>query len=208
VRACGVGLRLAKTACREGIATIWITGERRLPLLSPSPACKLSRSSPGTASNMNLAIVRPARLSDCSELEGIQVRTSLMWPDFRRRMMDDPNWIAAPVDAIRTGRVLVVESRGETAGFAVLSRRADGDVEIDQYFLCPGHWGSEASAALFDGIAERMAQDGAWTIWATTTRAAAAFYEANGFVEDRKAPSRDEDEVRLQRRLHAFVGSA
>ncbi len=153
---------------------------------------------------MSTAHVRPARLSDCTDLEGIQVRTSLMWPDFRRRLMDDPDWLGRPVEAVRKGEVLVLESGGETIGFGAIARRPDGDQEIKHLFICPGHWGAESNQVLIRALISRASAEGAWSVWIKTSRGAAAFYEASGF-----SVTEDLDtDVRMQCRIHAVVGAA
>ena len=37
--------------------------------------------------------IRPASLSERDSLSDIKVRVALMWPDFRRRLLDDPELI-------------------------------------------------------------------------------------------------------------------
>lgn len=150
------------------------------------------------------AFVRPARLSDRSDLEGIQVRTSLMWPDFRRRLMDDPTWLDGPVEAVRRGEALVLECGGEAIGFAALARRPDGDQEISCLFICPGHWGAPSNSVLIDALVERATREGAWSIWIETSREAAIFYESNGF----SIAAGSNGTVRMRRPIHAVVGAA
>lgn len=153
---------------------------------------------------MPTAYVRPARLSDCNDLEGIQVRTSLMWPDFRRRLMDDPDWLDRPVEAVRKGEVLVLECAGEAIGFAALKRLSDGDQEISHLFICPGHWGAASNRVLIEALIARAAREGAWSVWIETTREAAVFYESNGF----SVTAGSDGTVRMQRPIHAVVGAA
>ena len=150
------------------------------------------------------AHVRPARLSDHSDLEGIQVRTSLMWPDFRRRLMDDPSWLDRPLEAVRKGEALVLECGGEAIGFAALKRRTDGDQEISYLFICPGHWGAASNRVLIDALVERATREGAWSVWIETSREAAIFYESNGF----SVTTGSDGVVRMQRPIHAVVGAA
>ncbi len=127
-----------------------------------------------------------------------------MWPDFRRRLMDDPEWLDRPVDAVRKGEALVLECRGEPVGFAALTRRPDGDHEISYLFICPGHWGPEATRVLIEALVARATREGAWSVWTETSREAAVFYESNGFTITQGSDGM----VTMRRPIHAVVGAA
>jgi len=105
---------------------------------------------------------------------------------------------------VRKGEVLVLERRGEAIGFAALTRRADGDHEINHLFICPGHWGAASNRVLIEALVDRAAREGAWSIWIETSREAAVFYESNGFA----VASGDGGTVRMKRPIHAVVGAA
>ena len=151
--------------------------------------------------------VRPARLADLRELSAIKVRTSLMWPSFRRPLLDDPEWITVPAEAVAEGRTLVIEARGETAGFATLESRSDGDVEVHNIFVDPGHWGSTTPRDLIEALVAAAATRGAWAIWMVVPADTRAFYEASGFfADDSAAPG--PDMLRLRRAIRSGVGRA
>ena len=98
------------------------------------------------------ASIRAASLSDLRELSAIKMRTSLMWPPYRQTLLENPEWIMVPAEAVVEGRTLVIEARGETAGFATLEPRADGDCEVHNIFVDPGHWGSETPRLLIETL--------------------------------------------------------
>jgi GNAT superfamily N-acetyltransferase len=125
-------------------------------------------------------IIRTASLSERQSLTDIQVRVSLMWPDYRRRLFDDPQWIGVDEQRINEGRVLVIEERGEAAGFLTVEQREDGDAEL-RLFVDPNHWGSDVPRLLVKAAADFARDDGADHLWVVTTEAAVAFYESFDF---------------------------
>lgn len=151
--------------------------------------------------------VRPARLADITELSAIKIRTSLMWPAFRQTLLDDPEWIVISADAVAEGRTLVIEARGETAGFGILDPRADGDCEFRDIFVDPGHWGSPAPRRLIEALVDMAAARGAWSIWVITSPDARDFYLASGF-EPVEGESPAGETLRLRRDIRASVGHA
>lgn len=151
--------------------------------------------------------VRPAQVGDLRELSAIKVRTSLMWPSLRRPLLDNPEWIVIPAEAVAEGRTLVIEARGETAGFATLEPRADGDVEVHNIFVDPGHWGSTTPRDLVEALVAAAAARDAWAIWMVVPSDMRDFYEGSGFLED-DAASAGGDMLRLRRIIRSGVGRA
>jgi GNAT superfamily N-acetyltransferase len=143
-----------------------------------------------------------------AELSAIKFRTSLMWPAFRQTLLDDPAWIVIPADSIVDGRALVIEARGEIAGFAILEPRGDGDCEFHDIFVDPGHWGSPAPRRLIEAVVAMAAARGAWTVWAVTSPEAAAFYEASGFETEVAAAPLSGPALRLRRDIRSGFGRA
>lgn len=152
--------------------------------------------------------VRPARLADITELSAIKIRTSLMWPPFRQTLMDDPEWIEIPTQAIADGRTLVIEARGETAGFATLEHRPDGDCEFHNIFVDPGHWGSPTPRRLIDALVDLATARGAWAVWAVVSADSRVFYEASGFEAVDMGSAQPGADMRLRREIRSGVGRA
>lgn len=152
-------------------------------------------------------IVRTASLSERESLNDIQVRVSLMWPDYRRRLFDDPDWIGVDEQHIHEGRVLVIESRGEAAGFLTVHAREDGDAEI-RLFVDPGHWGSNIPHLLVEAAADFARDDGADHLWVVTTEAGVAFYEGFNFERAGQEITAHGPHVSLLRPLGDTIGNA
>ncbi len=158
---------------------------------------------------MQSNIVRPANLAEREELQDIQVRVSLMWPEFRRRLLDNPDWIGVDEEHITEGRVLVLESHGQTAGFITVTPRTDGDAEISPMFLDPGHWGSaDLPRVLFDAAASFAAEQGARALFVQTTESAVFFYENHRFVRAGENVTDDGPAITMRRNLTDTVGRA
>lgn len=153
-------------------------------------------------------IIRPASLAERQALQDIQVRVSLMWPDFRRQLFEDPHWIGIDEQHIAEGRVLVIEARGETAGFLVVRPRADGDAEIRNIFVDPGHWGSDTPRLLVEAAADFARDEGADHLWIVTTEAAVAFYEGFSFERAGHEETLYGARVSLLRSLSDTIGNA
>jgi GNAT superfamily N-acetyltransferase len=152
-------------------------------------------------------IVRTASLAERQSLNDIQVRVSLMWPDYRRRLLDDPHWIGVDEQRINEGRVLVVEARGEAAGFLTVHPREDGDAEI-HLFVDPSHWGSDMPRLLVEAAADLAREDGADHLWVVTTEAAVAFYESFDFERAGQEQTKHGPHICLLRPLGDTIGNA
>lgn len=153
-------------------------------------------------------IIRPASLHESQDLRDIKVRVSLMWPDYRRLLLDDPDWTHIDERGIAEGRVLVIEAQGETVGFCTVQPRADGDSEVHSYFVDPGHWGGEAPRRLMDAAAAFAKSEGSDHLWASTTESAVFFYESLGFERMEDVDGEFDGRVCLLRPLYDTVGNA
>ncbi|MEZ5938862.1 MAG: GNAT family N-acetyltransferase [Hyphomonadaceae bacterium] len=112
----------------------------------------------------------------------IQVRTSLMWPDYRQPLLEDPSWLDLPPRLFKENRILVVEEHGEPAGFAVVTPREDGDAQLERLMVCPGHWGNDAVSRLFEASITKARTEGAWVLHTDALESAREFYETFSFV--------------------------
>lgn len=153
-------------------------------------------------------IIRPASLHESQDLRDIKVRVSLMWPDYRRLLLDDPDWTRIDERGIAEGRVLVIEAQGETVGFCTLHPGDAGDIDILSYFVDPGQWGSDPPRLLLDAAAAYARREGADHLWVTTTEAAVGFYESMGFERAGDVDTQYGKRTRLLRPLYDTVGNA
>ena len=79
--------------------------------------------------------IRPALISERSELEDLQLRASLNNPGDRDAILAHPDAIELPLQQIAGGRVFVSEQNGAIVGFAAVEPRADGESELDALFV-------------------------------------------------------------------------
>jgi ribosomal protein S18 acetylase RimI-like enzyme len=82
--------------------------------------------------------IRPALISERSELEDLQRRASLNNAGDRDAILAHPDAIELPLQQIAAGRVFVSEQNGAMVGFAAVEPRADGESELDALFVDPG----------------------------------------------------------------------
>jgi GNAT superfamily N-acetyltransferase len=157
---------------------------------------------------MQSPIIRPAQLDERDDLHGIQVRVSLMWPDYRQRLLDDPHWIGVDEAHINEGRVLVLEAQGEPTGFAVVRPRDDGDADLRSYFIDPGTWGGEMPRLLMEAAVAHARANGAMHLWAYTTEDAATFYRNLGFERAGEVYTPQGPRIAMRRNLIGTIGNA
>ena len=135
-------------------------------------------------------LLRLAEVSERHQLEALQRRASLAWPEDRAALLEHPDAIDLPVQQIADGRTWVAERAGDIVGFAVVLPRDDGDVGLDGLFVEPTAWGSGIGRILI-GQAERVARDaGASSLRVVANPRAAGFYEACGFTRVGEEPTR------------------
>lgn len=132
---------------------------------------------------MTVAIsIRPATIAERAALEALQWRASLMWEEDRDALLAHPDAIELPAEQIRDGRVIVAETNGAIAGFAVVVPRQDGHAELDGLFVDPGQWRVGIGTRLVQEVAAVAAANDAAFVYVIGNRRAAGFYHACGFV--------------------------
>jgi predicted N-acetyltransferase YhbS len=134
--------------------------------------------------------IRPAQLSEREELEGLQRRSSMHHPMYRRQLAAHPDAIELPAGQIRAGLVRVAEQDGAIVGFAVLLDRHGETCELDGLFVEPARMRAGVGRRLVDD-AKRIARErGATRIDVVANPQAAAFYKAVGFIAVGEAQTR------------------
>lgn len=81
--------------------------------------------------------VRPARVSERTELIALQWRASLGNIGDREALLANPDAIELPAEQITSGDVFVAELDTVLVGFAALRLRADDDIDLDALFVEP-----------------------------------------------------------------------
>jgi GNAT superfamily N-acetyltransferase len=126
--------------------------------------------------------LRPARPDEARALEGMQLRASLEWEDYREQLSANPGVVRLPDEHLALAEV--AELDGRLAGFSVLlpPESAGGDAELDGLFVEPQAWGRGVGRALLEAAADRAGGLGAGGLHVVANPRAVGFYAACGFV--------------------------
>jgi GNAT superfamily N-acetyltransferase len=120
--------------------------------------------------------LRRARPEEHDELEQLQTHASLELPEYRDRLLADPDAAHLPPAQIANGQVIVAEYRGQIAGFAAV---VGG--ELDGLFVEPDLWGRGIGRALINA-ATKEARSKGLALSAIANPSARRFYESCGFT--------------------------
>jgi len=145
--------------------------------------------------------IRDAHESEVELLEGLQLRASLVWEEYRDDLLAHPDAIELPPGQVQDGRVRVAVARGRITGFSVALPGAGGVTELDGLFVDPDlqHGGIGRSLVVDVIAAARARGDGRVDV---TAGPAVGFYERIGFVVGEPVPTR----FGPARRLHLDLG--
>jgi GNAT superfamily N-acetyltransferase len=130
---------------------------------------------------MDHPFIRPAVLSERSELERLQRRASLAIAEYRDALLAHPDAIEVPLDQIVSGAVLVAEWNGTIVGFASVEPRKDGDSELDALFVEPKMQRRGIGRSLIVRCTEVARARGSAALCVLGNPHARQFYEACGF---------------------------
>jgi GNAT superfamily N-acetyltransferase len=150
---------------------------------------------------MSTVTVRPALHSEQEALEDIMRRASLANDGDREALLLHPEVIALPLDQLEAGLVFAAELDGETAGFAALLDRDDGEIELDGLFTEPDRWRRGVGRALIQHCAAFARARGATTLHVIANFEARGFYERCGFVETGPFETQFGPALRMELRL-------
>jgi GNAT superfamily N-acetyltransferase len=120
--------------------------------------------------------LRRARPEEHDELEQLQTHASLELPEYRDRLLADPDAAHLPPAQIANGQVIVAEYRGQIAGFAAV---VGG--ELDGLFVEPDLWGRGIGRALINA-ATKEARSKGLALSVIANPSARRFYESCGFT--------------------------
>lgn len=144
------------------------------------------------ADSLSLTL-RPADPDEHPELEELQRRASLELPEYRERLLANPDAIHLPPAQIANGQVIVAELDGAIAGFAAV---VGG--ELDGLFVEPDLWGCGIGTALVEA-ATHEARLGGMTLKVTAGPSARLFYESCGFSVEGEEQTRFGPALRMSR---------
>jgi GNAT superfamily N-acetyltransferase len=128
--------------------------------------------------------LRLARPEEHEPLEDLQRRASLELPEYRERLLANPDAVHLPPAQIANGQVIVAEFGGGIAGFAAV---VGG--ELDGLFVEPDLWGGGIGKALVDAATHAARLRGLSLTVAANPRAR-SFYERCGFTVEGEEQTR------------------
>jgi GNAT superfamily N-acetyltransferase len=120
-------------------------------------------------------ILRRARVGEHDELEQLQAHASLELPEYRDRLLANPDAVHLPPAQIANGQVIVAEYRGQIAGFAAVVAG-----ELDGLFVEPDLWGRGIGRALVNAATEEARRKG-FALSVIANPSVRRFYESCGF---------------------------
>ena len=146
-------------------------------------------------------VLRPARPDERVMLEDIQRRASLVSETWRASLLAHPDAITLDEADITDGSVIVAESDGTLAGFAVVLRRAPSACDLDGLFVEPERWRRGIGRALVRQAERLAACRGAADMTVTAGHEAQTFYEVLGFVATAEVQTRFGPAIAMRKRL-------
>jgi len=132
---------------------------------------------------MTLVIaIRDAELHEIPLLESLQLRASVVAPDYREALAAHPEVIHLPAADVSEARTRVATVEKRIAGFSVVLRVHATSHELDGLFVEPDLMGNGVGRALIDDAVARARPFGVRTIDVIANPTAAGFYSNLGFT--------------------------
>jgi GNAT superfamily N-acetyltransferase len=137
----------------------------------------------GTVRSMTRALaIRDAELFEIPLLEALQLRASVVAPDYREALAAHPEAIHLPAADVSEGRTRVACVDERVAGFSVVLAVRDASCELDGLFVEPDLMGQGVGRALIDDVVDRARPHGVRQIDVIANPTAVCFYSKVGFV--------------------------
>ncbi len=132
--------------------------------------------------------MRLARVGEEAALEALQLRSSLVWEEYREQLLAHPDAIELPTSFITDERVRIADVEGAdpgvaTAGFSVVLPVETTVHELDGLFVDPAWMRQGIGRVLIADAASIARAAGATTLQVTANPRALPFYRAVGFVQ-------------------------
>ena len=126
--------------------------------------------------------IRDAVPDEISHLEALQLRASLVAPDYRDALAAHPEVIHLPEADVREQRTRVAIVDGRVAGFSVVRPVHGTTCELDGLFVEPDLMRNGVGRALVDDVVQRARARGVRRIDVMANPTAIGFYTKVGFV--------------------------
>ena len=125
--------------------------------------------------------IRDAELDEIPALEALQMRASLVAPDYREDLAAHPEAVRLPASDVldRRARVAMVEQR--VGGFSVVTPVRGTSCELDGLFVEPDLMRQGIGRALIDDVVARLQPLGVIRLDVVANPTAVAFYSTLGF---------------------------
>ena len=130
---------------------------------------------------LNIAI-RDAELHEIPALEALQMRASLVAPDYREDLAAHPEVVQLPAADVADRRVRVAMVEQRVGGFSVVLPVRGTSCELDGLFVEPDLMGKGIGRALIDDVVARLRPLGVIRLDVIANPTAVVFYNKLGFV--------------------------
>jgi GNAT superfamily N-acetyltransferase len=125
--------------------------------------------------------IRDGEPADVAQLEGLQLRASLVWEEYREQLTAHPGAVAVPSDAVSEGRVRVALCATKIAGFSLVMPLLGSLCELDGLFVDPPFMRRGVGRALLADVVTRARTKSATRLVLVANPHVVGFYEAAGF---------------------------
>jgi GNAT superfamily N-acetyltransferase len=125
--------------------------------------------------------IRDALLNEIPQLEALQLRASLVAPDYREALAAHPEVIRLPAADVSEQRTRVATVDGRVAGFSVVLPVRDSRCELDGLFVEPDFMRKGIGRTLIADVVERARVHGVQRIDVIANPTAFDFYTTVGF---------------------------
>ena len=126
--------------------------------------------------------IRDAELHEIAALEALQMRASLVAPDYREDLAAHPEAIDLPETDVRDHRVRVAVVDSRVAGFSVVTPIRGSTCELDGLFVEPDLMRTGVGRALIDDVVTRLRSKDVVRLDVVANPTAVGFYSKLGFV--------------------------
>ncbi|MGA7989429.1 MAG: GNAT family N-acetyltransferase [Candidatus Dormiibacterota bacterium] len=146
--------------------------------------------------------IRNAEMHEIPLLEALQLRASVVAPDYREALAAHPEVIHLPDADVREGRTRVTVVEDQIVGFSVVLPVHDVSQELDGLFVEPGRMGQGVGRALIDDVVTRARSLGVHRIDVIANPTAVGFYTKVGFTRGNDAETQFGPAFWMHRDVH------
>ena len=125
--------------------------------------------------------IRDAEVDEIPALEALQMRASLVAPDYREDLAAHPEAVQLPASDVSDRRVRVAMVEQRVGGFSVVTPVRGTSCELDGLFVEPDLMRQGIGRALIDDVVERLQPIGVVRLDVVANPTAVEFYDKLGF---------------------------